>query len=223
MSAPVVPPVVPPASHRTTRGWRNAVELARVAGADRFATETFDKASAAAGHGRGRHDARPGRRGAVRAGEGGPAGTTPEHLSNSEQMGWVRRCHHPREAGNEHLDDGTRVGGNHDCQPRRKAHSTAMTRTQDGHQRRMQHHVLEATEAPSALANPGVGLICAIIPPGTMQPAEPGIHAMSMRVYMPPRYPTALGISPQVVARELSYDFPVGTGNAMSREDAQRT
>ena len=85
----------------------------------------------------------------------------------------------------------------------------------------MQHHVMEATEAPSALANPGVGLICAIIPLGTMQPAEPGIRAMSMRVYMPPRYPTALGISPQVVARELSYDFPVGTTVGIRRGDGR--
>jgi hypothetical protein len=99
--------------------------------------------------------------------------------------------------------------------------SGRMTRIQDGHQRRMQRQILEATEAPSDLASPDVGLICAIIPPGTMQPKERGIRGTSMRVYMAPRYPATLGVSPHVVARELSYDFPVGTTLGIRRGDGR--
>ncbi|MGE5358482.1 MAG: hypothetical protein ACM3NQ_05640 [Bacteroidales bacterium] len=80
---------------------------------------------------------------------------------------------------------------------------------------------MEATEAPSDLTGPDVGLICAIIPPGSMQPRERGIRATNMRVYMPPRYPTAFGVPPHVVARELSYDFPVGTTLGIRRGDGR--
>lgn len=96
-----------------------------------------------------------------------------------------------------------------------------MTPIQDGHQRRLLRRVLEAAQAPSDLTNHDVGLICAIIPPGTMQPKERGIRATSMRVYMPPRYPAALGVLPHVVARELSYDFPVGTTVGIRRADGR--
>jgi hypothetical protein len=94
-----------------------------------------------------------------------------------------------------------------------------MTRIQRGQQRRLQRQILEETEAPSEIAGRDVGLICAIIPPGTMQPKERGIRATSMRVYMAPRYPTALGVPPHVVAHELSHEFPVGTTLGIRRAD----